>query len=61
MNSVNSGVLKTRGTMLIARDSKSGLTAVREGWPETVKIEMIRDKFVFGIQDDYLKECLMRK
>ena len=33
----------------------------RKGWPETVKIEMIRDKFVFGIQDDYLKECLMRK
>ena len=33
----------------------------REGWPETVKIEKIRDKFVLGIQDDNLKEYLLRE
>ena len=33
----------------------------REGWPEAVKTEMIRDKFVFGIRDENLKECLLRE
>ena len=35
----------------------------REGWPwpEAVKTEMIRDKFVFGIRDDNLKERLLRE
>ena len=33
----------------------------KEGWPEAGKIEMIRDKFVFGIHDDYLKERLLRE
>ena len=33
----------------------------REGWPEAVKTEMIRDKFLFGIRDDNLKEHLLRE
>ena len=33
----------------------------REGWPETVKIEMIRDNFVFGIQDTTLKNVFYKK
>ena len=33
----------------------------REGWPEADKTEMIRDKFVFGIRDDNLKERLLRE
>ena len=33
----------------------------REGWPEAVKTEMIRDKFVFGIRDYNLKERLLRE
>ena len=31
----------------------------RDNWPEAVKTEMIRDKFVFGIRDDHLKERLL--
>ena len=33
----------------------------REGWPEAVETKMIRDKFVFGICDDNLKERLLRE
>ena len=33
----------------------------REGWPEAVKTEMIRDKFVFRICDDKLKKRLLRE
>ena len=29
------------------------------GWPAAVKAEMIRDKFVFGLIDDSLKERLL--
>ena len=28
----------------------------KEGWPGVIKTEMIRDKFVFGLNDDSLKE-----
>ena len=34
---------------------------MRGGWPEAVKTEMIRDKFVFGIHDNNLKECLLQE
>ena len=48
MNSINSAILNKRKVnqlMFIARDSKSRLTTatIREGWPETVKIEMMRE------------------
>ena len=33
----------------------------REGWPFTVREELTRDKFVFGLIDDNLKERLLRK
>ena len=33
----------------------------KEGWIPAVKAEMLRDKFIFGIQDDALKEHLLRK
>ena len=29
----------------------------KEGWPGAIKTEMIRNKFVFGLNDDSLKEC----
>ena len=28
----------------------------KEGWPAAVRLEMLRDKFVFGLLDDSLKE-----
>ena len=31
----------------------------KEGWPAAVKNEMVRDKFVFGLRDDNLKERLL--
>ena len=33
----------------------------KEGWPAAVKNEMVRDKFVFGLRDDNLKERLLRE
>jgi len=33
----------------------------KEGWPAAVKSEMVRNKFVFGLQDDNLKERLLRE
>ena len=33
----------------------------REGWPPTVREELTRDKFVFGLIDDNLKERLLRE
>ena len=44
--------------MLMTRDL---IDHCEEGWPEAVKTEMIRDKFVFCIRDDHLKECLLRE
>ena len=32
----------------------------KEGWIPAVKAEMLRDKFIFGIRDDALKERLLR-
>jgi len=33
----------------------------KEGWPAVAKNEMARDKFVFGLQDNILKERLLRE
>ena len=33
----------------------------KEGWPASVRQELIRDKFVFGLTDDSLKERLLRE
>ena len=33
----------------------------KEGWPPTVKAELTRDKFIFGLQDDSLKERLLHE
>ena len=33
----------------------------KEGWPTAVRQELIRDKFVFGLTDDSLKERLLRE
>ena len=33
----------------------------KEGWPPAVRQELIRDKFVFGLIDNSLKERLLRK
>ena len=33
----------------------------KEGWIPTVKAEMLRDKVIFGIRDDSLKEHLLRE
>ena len=33
----------------------------KEGWPASVRQELIRDKFVFGLTDDSLKERLLHK
>ena len=33
----------------------------KEGWPAAVQQELIRDKFVFGLIDDSLKERLLRE
>ena len=33
----------------------------KEGWPAAVRQELIRDKFVFGLIDDSLKERLIRE
>ena len=33
----------------------------KEGWPPAVRMEMLRDRFVFGLQDDNLKERLLRE
>ena len=33
----------------------------KEGWIPAVKAEMLRDKFIFGIRDDALKERLLRE
>ena len=33
----------------------------KEGWPAAVKLELTRDKFVFGLLDDALKERLLRE
>ena len=33
----------------------------KTGWPLAVRNEMTRDKFVFGLIDDGLKECLLRE
>ena len=33
----------------------------KEGWPSAIQTEMIRDKFVFGLNDDNLKEQLLRE
>ena len=33
----------------------------KEGWPAAVRQELIRDKFVFGLTDDSLKERLLRE
>ena len=33
----------------------------KEGWPPAVRQELIRDKFVFGLADDGLKERLLRE
>ena len=63
-SNMNSGIFKkVNRLMLITRDSKSRLTIVTmtKSWPEAVKTEMIRDKFVFSIRDDHLKECLLRE
>ena len=61
MNDINSGVLNKKMTnlsTLTTRDSKSRLTTATTA---AVKTEMIRDKFVFGICDDNLKERLLRE
>ena len=34
---------------------------IREGWPPTVQEELMRDKFLFGLIDDNLKERLLRE
>ena len=34
---------------------------VKEGWPSAVREELTRDKFVFGLIDDNLKERLLRE
>ena len=33
----------------------------KEGWPDAVKTETVRDKFVFGLRDDSLKERLLQE
>ena len=33
----------------------------KEGWPPAVRQELIRDKFVFGLMDDNIKERLLRE
>ena len=33
----------------------------KEGWPAAVRQELIRDKFIFGLTDDSLKERLLRE
>ena len=33
----------------------------KEGWPPAVHQELIRDKFIFGLADDSLKERLLRE
>ena len=33
----------------------------KEGWPPAVRQELIRDKFVFGLMDDNVKERLLRE
>ena len=33
----------------------------KEGWPPAVRQELIRDKFIFGLTDDSLKERLLRE
>ena len=33
----------------------------KEGWPSAIQTEMIRDKFVFGLNDDNLKERLLQE
>ena len=33
----------------------------KEGWPDAVKTEMVRDQFVFGLRDDKLKERLLQE
>ena len=33
----------------------------KSGWPAAVKNELTRDKFVFGLIDDGLQECLLRE
>ena len=33
----------------------------KEDWPAVVRLEMLRDKFVFGLCDDSLKERLLRE
>ena len=33
----------------------------KEGWPAAVRLEVLRDKFVFGLLDDSLKERLLRE
>ena len=31
------------------------------GWPPAVKVELTSDKFIFGLQDNSLKECLLHE
>jgi len=53
---------KAKLLMLIAQDSKVQIDRCdyeKDGWPEVIKNET-RDKFVFGLQDDNLKERLTR-
>jgi len=33
----------------------------KEGWPEAVKTETVRNKFVFGLKNDNLKEQLLQE
>ena len=33
----------------------------KEDWPAAVRLEMLQDKFVFGLHDDSLKERLLRE
>ena len=33
----------------------------KEGWPAAVRLEMLRDRFVFGLLDDTVKERLLRE
>ena len=33
----------------------------KEGWPPAVRLEMLRDRFVFGLLDNILKERLLHE
>ena len=68
MNNMNSGILNKKMANLSMLSYNTRLKVQidhcnyeREGWPEVVKTEMIRDKLVFGIRDDNLKEHLFQE